>query len=48
MEGAKAFVAAVREGRPLPLTVHDAAEATRLGLALAEAQRSGRVVELGG
>jgi len=48
VEEAKAFVAAVREGRPLPLDLRDATEATRLALALAEAQRSGRVVELGG
>ncbi len=37
----------VREGRPLALALHDATEATRIAGALAEAQRGGKVVELG-
>ena len=41
------FVDCVREGAKPPLTLHDATEATRIGLALAEAQKSGRIVELG-
>jgi myo-inositol 2-dehydrogenase / D-chiro-inositol 1-dehydrogenase len=40
------FVDCVRAGTPPPLTLRDATEATRIGLALAEGQRSGRVVEL--
>ncbi|BDG05404.1 Gfo/Idh/MocA family oxidoreductase [Anaeromyxobacter oryzae] len=41
------FVDAVRTGRPPPLTLRDATEATRIAQALAEAQRTGRIVELG-
>jgi myo-inositol 2-dehydrogenase/D-chiro-inositol 1-dehydrogenase len=45
--GAIEFVACVRAGSPPPLTLHDATEATRIGRALADAQRSGTIVELG-
>jgi myo-inositol 2-dehydrogenase/D-chiro-inositol 1-dehydrogenase len=40
------FVRCVRDGSPLPLTLHDATEATRIGRALADAQRSGAIVDL--
>jgi myo-inositol 2-dehydrogenase / D-chiro-inositol 1-dehydrogenase len=40
------FVDAVREGRSPALTLDDATAATRLGLALAEAQRSRKVVDI--
>ncbi len=40
------FVNAVREGRPPALALHDATEATRIGLALAKAQRGRMVVDL--
>ena len=43
---ASAFVEAVRRGGPSPLSLGDATEATRLASALAEAQRTGRVIEL--
>ena len=43
---AQSFVACVRAGAPPPLTLGDATEATRIGLALAEAHRTGRIVEL--
>lgn len=42
------FVACARERRPPPLGLRDATEATRIGLALAEAQRTRRIVELDG
>jgi len=44
---AQAFFAAVRGEEPLALTLADATEATRIGHALARAQRDGRIVELG-
>ena len=43
---AQAFVDVVRENRPPPLTLHDATEATRIGIAVTESLRSGRAVEL--
>jgi myo-inositol 2-dehydrogenase/D-chiro-inositol 1-dehydrogenase len=46
VEEATAFVAAVRAEQPVPLTLADATEATRIGQALARAQREGRIVEL--
>jgi len=42
---AQEFVAAVRDDRAPALTLHDATEATRIGLALAHAQRTGTVWE---
>jgi myo-inositol 2-dehydrogenase/D-chiro-inositol 1-dehydrogenase len=42
----QAFVDAVRDGRPLPLTLHDATEATRIGIALRESLLNGRIVSL--
>jgi myo-inositol 2-dehydrogenase/D-chiro-inositol 1-dehydrogenase len=46
LAGALEFVSCVREGRRPPITLHDATEATRIGCALAEAQRSGAIVAL--
>ena len=43
---AQEFVSCVRNGSPPPLTLHDATEATRIGLAVAHAHRSGTIVEL--
>jgi myo-inositol 2-dehydrogenase/D-chiro-inositol 1-dehydrogenase len=43
---AQAFVDAVREDAPLPLTLADATEATRIGIAVTESLRTKRVVEL--
>jgi myo-inositol 2-dehydrogenase/D-chiro-inositol 1-dehydrogenase len=43
---AQAFVDVVREDRPLPLTLRDATEATRIGRMLTEAFRTGRAVEV--
>ena len=43
---AQAFVDVVREDRPPPLTLRDATEATRIGVAVAEAHRSGRIVTM--
>jgi myo-inositol 2-dehydrogenase / D-chiro-inositol 1-dehydrogenase len=43
---ANAFVASIREQRPTGLTLHDATEATRIGLAITQALREGRIVEL--
>lgn len=40
------FVEAVGQGRPSPLVLRDATEATRLGVAISEALRRRRVVEL--
>jgi len=41
------FVTCVRDGSPPPLTLHDATLATQLGRALADAQRSGTIIDLG-
>ncbi len=41
-----AFVAAVVRGAPLPLTLADATEATRIGIAIQESIRTHRAVEL--
>jgi predicted dehydrogenase len=41
-----AFVAAVRDNAPLPLTLADARENTRIAAAITEAFRSGRAVDL--
>jgi myo-inositol 2-dehydrogenase/D-chiro-inositol 1-dehydrogenase len=46
LDEATAFVECVRAGAPPPLVLGDATEATRIGLALAEAHRSGRIVTL--
>jgi myo-inositol 2-dehydrogenase / D-chiro-inositol 1-dehydrogenase len=43
---AQAFVDVVREDRPPPLTLRDATEATRIGIAATESLRTNRVVEL--
>jgi myo-inositol 2-dehydrogenase/D-chiro-inositol 1-dehydrogenase len=43
---AQEFVAAVREDRPPALSLHDATEATRIGLALRESLANKRVVQL--
>ena len=43
---ARVFVGCVRENRAPPLTLHDATEATRIGIALRESLLSGRAVEL--
>ncbi|MEP7276516.1 MAG: Gfo/Idh/MocA family oxidoreductase, partial [Betaproteobacteria bacterium] len=43
---AQAFADCVREDRAPPLTLRDATEATRIGIALREALLSGRAVEL--
>jgi myo-inositol 2-dehydrogenase / D-chiro-inositol 1-dehydrogenase len=40
------FVQAVRDDRPPALTLYDAAEATRIGIALRESLQSGRAVDL--
>ena len=45
-EEAQAFVDVVRENRPPPLTLADATEATRIGIAVTESLRSRRMVEL--
>ena len=42
---AQAFVDTVRHDRPSPLTLRDATEATRIGIALRESLRTKRVVE---
>ena len=44
---ASAFIAAVRGEQSLPLTLADATEATRIGQALAQAQRERRIVDIG-
>ncbi len=41
-----AFVEAIRGGPPLPLTLHDATEATRIGIAIQESIRTRSAVEL--
>ena len=41
---AQEFVGCVSDGAPPPLTLRDATEATRIGVAVAEAHRSGRIV----
>jgi myo-inositol 2-dehydrogenase/D-chiro-inositol 1-dehydrogenase len=41
-----AFIAAVRGEQSLPLTLADATEATRIGQALAQAQRERRIVDI--
>jgi myo-inositol 2-dehydrogenase/D-chiro-inositol 1-dehydrogenase len=46
LQEAQAFVDVVREDRPPPLTLADATEATRIGIAVTESLRTGRVVEL--
>jgi len=43
---AQEFVQAVRENRPLALSLHDATEATRIGIALRQSLEARRVVEL--
>ena len=43
---AQAFVNVVREDRPPPLTLRDATEATRIGIAVTESLRTKRSVEL--
>jgi len=43
---AQAFVDIVREDRPPPLTLRDATEATRIGIAVTESLRTRRMVEL--
>jgi len=43
---AQAFVDVVREGRPPPLTLADATEATRIGIAVTESLRTQTMVEL--
>ena len=43
---AQAFVDVVREGRPPPLTLADATEATRIGIAVTESLRTRKMVEL--
>ena len=43
---AQAFVDAVLGDRPLPLTLRDATEATRIGIALTQSLRSGRAVDV--
>jgi myo-inositol 2-dehydrogenase / D-chiro-inositol 1-dehydrogenase len=43
---AQEFVAAVREDRPPALSLHDATEATRIGIALRESLETKRAVEL--
>ncbi len=43
---AQAFVAVVAEDRATPLTLHDATEATRIGIAVTESLRTKRTVEL--
>jgi myo-inositol 2-dehydrogenase / D-chiro-inositol 1-dehydrogenase len=43
---AQEFVQAVREHRPPPLSLHDATEATRIGIALRESLENKRVIEL--
>jgi myo-inositol 2-dehydrogenase/D-chiro-inositol 1-dehydrogenase len=43
---AQAFADVVREDRPPPLTLADATEATRIGIALTESLRTGRAVEI--
>src|SRR5262245_25993181 len=44
---ANTFVAAVRDEQAVPLTLADATEATRIGHALAQAQRERRIVDIG-
>jgi myo-inositol 2-dehydrogenase/D-chiro-inositol 1-dehydrogenase len=43
---AQAFVALLRDGTPTGLTLEDAREATRIGIAMRDAYESGRAVEL--
>jgi myo-inositol 2-dehydrogenase/D-chiro-inositol 1-dehydrogenase len=43
---AQAFIDVVREKRPPPLALRDATEATRIGIAITAALRSGGIVEL--
>ena len=43
---AQAFVDVVREDRAPPLTLADATEATRIGIAVTESLRTGKLVEL--
>ena len=43
---AQAFVDVVREGKPPPLTLADATEATRIGIAVTESLRTRKMVEL--
>jgi ABC-type Fe3+/spermidine/putrescine transport system ATPase subunit len=43
---AQAFVDTVRGDRPLPLTLRDATEATRIGIALTQSLRSGQSVKV--
>ena len=43
---AQEFVKAIREDRPPALSLHDATEATRIGIALRESLETKRVVEL--
>jgi myo-inositol 2-dehydrogenase/D-chiro-inositol 1-dehydrogenase len=43
---AQAFVALLADGRPTGLTLEDAREATRIGIAMRQAYESGRAVEL--
>ncbi len=42
----RAFVAAVRDDAPLPLTLADATEATRIGIAIQASVKSGKSVDL--
>ena len=43
---AQAFVDVIREGKPPPLTLADATEATRIGIAVTESLRTRKMVEL--
>jgi myo-inositol 2-dehydrogenase/D-chiro-inositol 1-dehydrogenase len=43
---AQEFVDVIREDRPVPLTLRDATEATRIGIAVTESLRTKRAVEL--
>jgi myo-inositol 2-dehydrogenase/D-chiro-inositol 1-dehydrogenase len=43
---AQAFVALLRDGKATGLTLEDAREATRIGIAMRDAYESGRAVEL--
>jgi myo-inositol 2-dehydrogenase/D-chiro-inositol 1-dehydrogenase len=43
---AQAFVDTVLGDLPLPLTLRDATEATRIGIALTQSLRSGRAVDV--
>ena len=46
LQEAQSFVDVVRENRPSPVTLRDATEATRIGIAVTESLRSKRSVEL--